>query len=102
MTTTLALVRSKLASGLLLLLTLLVPVTGFVAVRAYTTATTAACAGSNDAKVAVNKFVTVLIDRAEAPIVNGTPEQLKRQADSVSAYKQTRRDAAKFLAQENC
>ena len=95
-------IQVKVVSVFLLLLTLLVPITGFVAVRAYTTANVAACTGANDAKEAVEKFVSILIDRAEAPIANATPEQLARQRVSVAAYKQTRRDAARLLAREEC
>ncbi|HXJ69900.1 MAG TPA: hypothetical protein VNM39_13405 [Verrucomicrobiae bacterium] len=86
-----AIVGARLASILLLVLTLMVPVTGVIAVQALRTANTAACRGANDAKSAVVSLFHTIVANAERPIPNATPEALARQKASLAAYERFRK-----------
>ena len=93
-----AIVGARLASILLLILTLSVPVVGVISVQALRTANTAACRGANQAKEAVTALIHTLVTNAERPIANATPDQLARQEASILGYKRLESVTATALA----
>lgn len=104
-----AVARIKWVGIVLLALAVLSPVTGAVAFKALTTAnsastvaSTAACKGANEAKTAVSRFLNTVIERAQAPIQNATPDQIQRQQASVAAYEAVKAEAAKDLRLHDC